>query len=120
MRRLITCCLLIWGISHQTPAILARPADISASMVVNGYTRNFLYVLSTYAAPLAGRPLVIQLHGDGGNMGLSAAWRAAVLNDANGAILLSAQGHNNIPDACALDCSAWRFRMDESGRAYDD
>lgn len=53
-------------------------------------------------------------------MGLSSAWQSAVLNDANGAVLLSAQGRNNIPAACATDCSAWRFRMDESGKPYDD
>jgi hypothetical protein len=43
-----------------------------------------------------------------------------VLNDPNGAVLLSAQGRNNIPAAAAIDGSAWRFRMDEAGRPYDD
>ena len=53
-------------------------------------------------------------------MGLSAAWRAAVLADANGAVLLSAEGRNNIPAAALIDGSAWRFRMDEAGQPYDD
>src|SRR5262249_25533701 len=52
--------------------------------------------------------------------GLSAAWKQAVLDDANGAVLLSAQGRNNIPPAAAIDGSAWRFRMDEAGMPYDD
>jgi poly(3-hydroxybutyrate) depolymerase len=63
---------------------------------------------------------VIHLHGDGGDMGLSAAWKQAVLNDPNGAVLLSAQGRNNIPAAAVIDGSAWRFRMDEAGAPYDD
>jgi poly(3-hydroxybutyrate) depolymerase len=94
--------------------------DSNGSLAVNGYTRNFVYEVSVYAAPPTGRPLVIHLHGDGGNMGLSAAWKQAVLEDANGAVLLSAQGRNNIPDAAAIDGSAWRFRMDEAGAPYDD
>ncbi len=53
-----------------------------------------------------GRPLVIHLHGDGGNMNLSAGWKSAVLNDTNGAVLLSAQGRNNIPAAAIIDGSA--------------
>jgi len=53
-------------------------------------------------------------------MGLSAAWKNAVLDDANGAVLLSAQGRNNIPEAAVIDGSAWRFRMDEAGAPYDD
>jgi predicted esterase len=119
MRRLIICCLLL------AAAIPGRPllaADLSKTIDVNGYARSFLYAVSSFAAPAAGRPLVIQLHGDGGNMGLSAAWKDAVLNDANGAVLLSAQGRNNIPAAIAIngDGSAWRFRMDESGTPYDD
>jgi poly(3-hydroxybutyrate) depolymerase len=94
--------------------------DTNGSLSVNGYTRNFVYAVSASAAPAAGRPLVIHLHGDGGNMGLSAAWKQAVLNDVNGAVLLSAQGRNNIPDAAVIDGSAWRFRMDEGGDPYDD
>jgi poly(3-hydroxybutyrate) depolymerase len=53
-------------------------------------------------------------------MGLSAAWRSAVLSDAGGAVLLSAQGRNNIEEAKLIDGSAWRFRMDEAGDPYDD
>ena len=98
----------------------AQPAETSGSIVVNGYTRNFVYEVSANAAPATGRPLVIHLHGDGGNMGISPAWRSAVLNDANGAVFLSAQGRNNIPAAAAIDGSGWRFRMDEAGRKYDD
>jgi poly(3-hydroxybutyrate) depolymerase len=94
--------------------------DTTATLAVNGYTRSFVYAVSAAAAPPAGRPLVIQLHGDGGNMGLSAAWKHAVLDDTIGAVLLSAQGRNNIPPAAAIDGSAWRFRMDEGGAPYDD
>jgi len=90
------------------------------TLSVNGYTRNFVYAVSSSAAPATGRPLVIHLHGDGGNMGLSPAWKQAVLDDANGAVLLSAQGRNNLPPAAAIDGSAWRFRMDEAGAPYDD
>lgn len=119
MHRLLVCCLLMWSIGYQAPA--ARPQlDTTGTISVNGFTRNFVYAVSTHPAPAAGRPLVIHLHGDGGNMGLSAAWKQAVLNDSNGAVLLSAQGRNNIPDAAAIDGSAWRFRMDEAGRSYDD
>src|SRR5689334_19684783 len=78
-------------------------AEQSSSLVVGGITRQFVYEISSQPAPAGGRPLVIHLHGDGGNMGLSAAWKAAVLNDANGAVLLSAEGRNNIPAAAAID-----------------
>lgn len=87
---------------------------------MNGVVRSFRYNVSAAPAPAAGRPLVIHLHGDGGNMNLSAGWKSAVLNDTNGAVLLSAQGRNNIPAAAIIDGSAWRFRMDEAGRDYDD
>jgi poly(3-hydroxybutyrate) depolymerase len=118
MRWLIICLFLAAAIPDRP--LLA--ADLSGSIDVNGYTRNFVYATSSFPAPVAGRPLVIQLHGDGGNMGLSAAWKSAVLSDANGAVLLSAQGRNNIPEAIAMtgDGSGWRFRMDEAGMPYDD
>jgi len=86
-------------------------AEQNSSLVVGGITRQFVYEVSGQPAPAGGRPLVIHLYGDGGNIGLSAAWKAAVLNDANGAVLLSAQRRNNIPVA-AIDGSAWRFRLD--------
>lgn len=118
MRRLSVCLLLLTlALAPGRPAL---GADQSGSIMVNGYQRDFVYAVSAAPAPPGGRPLVIQLHGDGGNMGISAAWRAAVLGDARGAVLLSAQGRNNIPAAAAIDGSAWRFRMDESGRPYDD
>lgn len=133
MQRLLVCCLLVWSIVYQagghqrsetaflTSRVLSQfDAATNGSLLVNGYTRNFVYSVSAYAAPAGGRPLVIRLHGDGGNMGLSAAWQNAVLDDANGAVLLSAQGRNNIPAAAAIDGSAWRFRMDEAGAPYDD
>jgi poly(3-hydroxybutyrate) depolymerase len=123
----------VWSIAYQasddqrseaallTSSVLSQlAADTNGTLLVNGYARNFVYAVSGYAAPATGRPLVIHLHGDGGNMGLSAAWKNAVLDDANGAVLLSAQGRNNIPDAAAIDGSAWRFRMDEAGMPYDD
>jgi poly(3-hydroxybutyrate) depolymerase len=123
----------MWSIAYQaskdqrseaapltSPALSQLGADTNGTLLVNGYNRNFVYAVSAYAAPAAGRPLVIHLHGDGGNMHLSAAWKDAVLNDANGAVLLSAQGRNNIPEAAAIDGSAWRFRMDEAGEPYDD
>ena len=111
-------------ITKITAAVDASPTPNPSvatfgSISVNGHTRRYVYAVSGYAAPASGRPLVIHLHGDGGNMGLSAAWKAAVLNDANGAVLLSAQGRNNIPAAAAIDGSAWRFRMDEAGQPYD-
>jgi poly(3-hydroxybutyrate) depolymerase len=117
MQRLIVCCFAALLVSSGLSQL---KADTNGTLVVNGYARHFVYAVSAYAEPPTGRPLVIHLHGDGGNMGLSAAWKNAVLNDANGAVLLSAEGRNNIPAACAIDCSAWRFRMDETGRAYDD
>lgn len=128
MRRLIIIALLGLGLvaaandfaAFSTPHQPATTADTLGSIDVNGYTRNFVYAVSALPAPATGRPLVIHLHGDGGNMNLSAAWKDAVLNDANGAVLLSAQGRNNIPEAAAIDGSAWRFRMDESGQPYDD
>jgi poly(3-hydroxybutyrate) depolymerase len=131
MKRLMLGCVLVVSMvwlahgDYRSAAALMSPvlsqpdADITGSISVNGYTRNFVYAVSAYPAPAAGRPLVIHLHGDGGNMGLSAAWKQAVLDDANGAVLLSAQGRNNIPAAPHND-SAWRFRMDESGMPYDD
>jgi poly(3-hydroxybutyrate) depolymerase len=133
MLQLMTFSLFLLSLVH--PALSAAPADRTSldsleppqiaevhysSLLVNGYTRNFEYAVSPYPAPAEGRPLVIHLHGDGGNMHLSDAWMNAVLNDPNGAVLLSAQGRNNIPDAAKIDGSAWRFRMDESGRSYDD
>lgn len=133
MRRLLICCLLVWSIAAVATnargsaaglrAALAPAqvdAEITGTLLVNGYTRNFVYAVSSTAAPASGRPLVIHLHGDGGNMGLSAAWKNAVLADTNGAVLLSAQGRNNIPAAALIDGSAWRFRMDEAGDPYDD
>lgn len=134
MQWLVICCLLVGSIityqasndqrseaAFLTPPVLSPlGADTNGTLQVNGFTRSFVYAVSAYAAPATGRPLVIHLHGDGGNMNLSAAWKNAVLNDANGAVLLSAQGRNNIPDAAAIDGSAWRFRMDEAGAPYDD
>jgi poly(3-hydroxybutyrate) depolymerase len=133
MHRLLVCCLLVWSIAYlasddrrSAAALPTSPvrsqlnADINGTLSVNGYIRNVVYAVSAYAAPAAGRPLVIHLHGDGGNMGLSAAWKQAVLNDTNGAVFLSAQGRNNIPAAAVIDGSAWRFRMDEAGAPYDD
>lgn len=132
MRRLAICCTLACGLlappsgppadaAHTANAPHAAPsADTSGTIEVGGVTRRFVYAVSAAAAPASGRPLVIRLHGDGGNMGISAAWRAAVLSDSGGAVLLSAQGRNNIPEAAAIDGSAWRFRMDEAGRSYDD
>lgn len=114
MKRLIVCCLLVWSIAYQVNA------DTYGTIQVNGFERKFVYEVSAYPAPATGRPLVIYLHGDGGNMGLSPAWKQAVLSDANGAVLLSAQGRNNIPEAAAIDGSAWRLRMDEMGKPYDD
>src|SRR4029079_12099522 len=110
MQRLFVCCLLVWSISYQASdnrASTAAPRvssvlpqqDTNGTLSVNGYTRNFVYAVSASPAPPAGRPLVIHLHGDGGTMGVSAAWKQAVLDDSNGAVLLSAQGRNNIPPA---------------------
>jgi poly(3-hydroxybutyrate) depolymerase len=133
MQRLLVCCLLVWILGYQasdvrgsaaalrTSSVPSQPvADTTGTLSVNGYTRNFVYAVPAAAAPATGRPLVIHLHGDGGNMGMSAAWKQAVLADANGAVLLSAQGRNNSPPAAATDGSAWRFRMDEAGAPYDD
>ncbi len=128
MRNLVACALLIvsvvfggqGGWRAAAVAHAASIADTAAMLSVNGYTRRFTYAVSTQPAPAAGRPLLIQLHGDGGDMGLSAAWKSAVLGDSNGAVLISAQGRNNIPAAAAIDGSAWRFRMDETGQPYDD
>jgi predicted esterase len=102
-------------------AATPQQAETERTLDVNGYTRRFVYAVSGQPAPAAGRPLVIHLHGDGGNIngGLSAAWKSAVLNDANGAVLLSAEGRNNIP-ATNSGTTAWRFRMDETGAPYDD
>jgi predicted esterase len=121
MRWFVICCLLAAGIVNPARSS-PLDADLSGTISVNGIDRSFVYALSAFPSPAAGRPLVIQLHGDGGNMGLSPAWKSAVLNDANGAVLISAQGRNNIPEAIAIngDGSAWRFRMDESGTPYDD
>jgi predicted esterase len=126
IQRLLVCLLVVgslvvWGGAyHRSTAAAGPAADTTATISVNGFTRSFMYSISATPAPAAGRPLVIHLHGDGGNMNLSAAWKSAVLSDANGAVLLSAQGRNNIPAAVAIDGSAWRFRMDEAGREYDD
>jgi predicted esterase len=95
------------------------PTEGSRTLMVNGYQRQFVYATSAQPAPVAGRPLVIHLHGDGGNMNLSAAWKNAVLNDSNGAVLVSAQGRNKIP-AANSGSTAWDFRMDKSGQPYDD
>ena len=132
MQRLIAICLLLVGLAYASwgvrPAVAAprrlalglAPADTTGTLTVNGYDRHFVYAVSAAAAPALGRPLVIYLHGDGGTMGLSGAWKSAVLGDSLGAVLLSAEGRNNIPDAAAIDGSAWRFRMDEGGQRYDD
>lgn len=134
MKRLIVGCLLFWividPVSHadrwRTALTLAsvqlphQSSETTGTIAVNGYDRHFVYQVSAVAAPATGRPLVIHLHGDGGDMGLSAAWLNALLSDVNGAVLLSAEGRNNIPAAAAIDGSAWRFRMDEAGAAYDD
>ena len=133
MQRLIVGCLLVWSMvylasgdqrSDTAQLVSSGPshwgAEINGTLLVNGYARHFVYAVSESAAPATGRPLVIHLHGDGGNMSLSPAWQTAVLNDANGAVLLSAEGRNNIPAAALIDGSAWRFRMDEAGAPYDD
>jgi predicted esterase len=105
---------------QRAVATAHTPADTGGMLMVNGYQRNFIYAISTQPAPATGRPLVIHLHGDGGNMNLSMGWKNAILNDSNGAVLVSAQGRNQIPAAAAIDGSAWRFRMDEAGKPYDD
>lgn len=105
----------------QAPALASGAlAATDGALMVNGYARKFVYAVSAQPAPAAGRPLVIHLHGDGGDMNLSQDWQDAILNDSNGAVLVSAQGRNQIPDAAVIDGSAWRFRMDEAGRPYDD
>lgn len=109
-----------FDMQHRREIASAQPEEITASLMINGVERSFKYVVSSHPAPASGRPLVIHLHGDGGSMSLSARWKDAVLNDDNGAVLLSANGRNTIPDAAAIDGSAWRFRMDEAGRPYDD
>jgi poly(3-hydroxybutyrate) depolymerase len=129
MRQLITVCFFCVGIAYQAvgnqqiEAALhlhdAKFEDQYGAISVNGYIAIFVRFVGVSCAS-NGRPLVIHLHGDGGDMGLSAAWEAAVLNDANGAVVLSAQGRNNIPAAAEIDGSAWRFRMDEAGAPYDD
>jgi poly(3-hydroxybutyrate) depolymerase len=126
MKYLIVGCLLLWSAAYlasdvqRSEARPQRKAEATGTISVNGYDRHFVYEVSAFAAPATGRPLVVHLHGDGGDMYLSAAWKNAVLQDANGAVLLSAEGRNNIPAAAAIDGSAWRFRMDEAGRQYDD
>ena len=114
------CCMLVGPRDMAISAHMRAGISTVGTLDVNGVTRSFVYLISPSAAPAAGRPLVIHLHGDGGNMGLSAAWKQAVLSDTNGAVLISAQGRNNIPAAAAIDGSAWRFRMDEAGSPYDD
>ncbi len=77
MYRLLICCLFLSSLGY--PVRDARrnigpvQMDTTGTLSVNGYTRNFVYAVSAYAAPAGGRPLVIHLHGDSGNMGLSAA-----------------------------------------------
>ena len=51
---------------------------------------------------------------------MSPTWKQAVLNDANGAVFLAAEGRINIDAAAAIDGSAWRFRLDEHNKPYDD
>jgi predicted esterase len=115
---------LVLGSALMSTAPLAaqQAVDTNGTLVVNGYTRRFVYATSLAPAPAAGRPLVILLHGDNGNIagGLNLGWKNAVLNDNNGAVLVAAEGRNNIPAAAAIDGSAWRFRMDEAGQPYDD
>jgi poly(3-hydroxybutyrate) depolymerase len=121
MPRWIAGCLLVWSLANPAGgAAAAMLADTPGTLSVNGYDRHFVYAVSAWDAPAAGRPLVIHLHGDGGAPGLSAAWKSAVLADAGGAVLLSAEGRNNIPAAALIDGSAWRFRLDEAGQPYDD
>lgn len=90
MQRLIVCGLLVWSMAYQASGDQRSEAtrltsfgrsqleaDTSGTLLVNGYARHFVYAVSASAAPATGRPLVIHLHGDGGNMGLSAAWKNA-------------------------------------------
>ncbi|HEU5011696.1 MAG TPA: glycoside hydrolase family 44 protein [Roseiflexaceae bacterium] len=124
MYRLLLCCLFL--LNMVVPSHVEHwngtqaTADTDGTLIVNGYERHFVYAVAASAAPATGRPLVIFLHGDGGTPTLSDAWKQAVLNDSNGAVLLAAEGRNNIPAAAAIDGSGWRFRMDETGRPYDD
>jgi poly(3-hydroxybutyrate) depolymerase len=129
IHRFIIAFLVVWVAATAAHAVQTdveipmqaqETSEIYGTISVNGYTRNFVYAFSTYPAPVSGRPLVIHLHGDGGDMHLSTAWKNAVLDDPNGAVLLSAQGRNQIPEAALIDGSAWRFRMDEAGAPYDD
>ena len=98
----------------------ASASAAEGTLIVNGVERRFIYAVSPQPAPAAGRPLVIHLHGDGGDMKLSPAWQSAVLSDASGAVLLSAQGRNRTPAAAQTGSTAWQFRMDQSGQLYDD
>lgn len=106
-------------VSTPTPSPTPAPNPITqnGSLMVSGIQRNFIYQVSGAVAPVEGRPLVIYLHGDGGNMNISNAWQQAVLNpgDPNGAVFLSAQGRNNL-----IGGVAWDFRMDKTGQAFDD
>src|SRR5262249_4336295 len=80
--------ILVALLASLTPtAQVATVRAEQSSLIVGGITRRFVYEVSSQPAPAGGRPLVIHLHGDGGDMGLSAAWKAAVLNDSNGAVL---------------------------------
>ncbi|KAB8141230.1 hypothetical protein F8S13_20740 [Chloroflexia bacterium SDU3-3] len=97
MRRVAICCALVCGLlvagggldtdtasahqaSHAAPSV-----DTGGTIEISGVTRRFVSAVSAAAAPAEGRPLAICLHGDGGNMGISTAWRAAVLSDSGGA-----------------------------------
>ncbi|NJM08747.1 hypothetical protein HC891_24990, partial [Candidatus Gracilibacteria bacterium] len=117
---LVLGLLALGGVALAATSV-PQQAEVADTIEVNGQTRRFVYAISAQPAPATGRPLVIHLHGDGGNIdgGLSAAWKSAVLNDANGAVLLAAEGRNNIPETFS-GSTAWRFRMDEAGTAYDD
>jgi hypothetical protein len=63
MRRLLVCCLLVWSIADLAGADRGSAAALrsqlnagtSGMLLVNGYTRNFVYAVSAYAAPATGR-----------------------------------------------------------------
>lgn len=118
---LISVLLLFW-LAPLALADMNAPQStiVTKTIQVQGKTRSFLYTISEEPAPATGRPLVILLHGDGGTMSIPASWRDTITNDNNGAVIVAPQGRNNIGEAVAIDGSAWRFRMDEAGRPYDD
>ncbi len=91
------------------PCASSSPAIVCTQFPVGGLTRKVFYHLPSQAAPVAGRPLVLSFHGDGGTGNVNLA-NLYAQTDPDAALVVQLDGPNNIA-ALNRGSTAWSFFM---------